>query len=145
MRRLLLAVVGILAISLLLFPRNASGRVVELYYSKTCKCCIEYGKYLEARGFEVEYKETPNMESVKTAAKIPEGLQSCHTSKIRDYIIEGHVPVEVIEKVLEEMPDVDVIALPGMPSGSPGMPGPKTGPFIIYSVKGENVKEYMRV
>ncbi len=51
------------------------------------------------------------------------------------YFIEGHVPIEAIEKLLTEKPEIDGIALPGMPSGSPGMPGFKLSPFKIHSVK----------
>ncbi len=31
-------------------------------------------------------------------------------------------------------PDVAAITLPGMPSGTPGMPGPKSGPLQIFAI-----------
>jgi hypothetical protein len=62
-------------------------------------------------------------------------MESCHTTVIDGYFVEGHVPFEAIEKLLAERPDIDGIALPDMPAGSPGMPGRKSGPFDIYQVK----------
>ena len=66
-------------------------------------------------------------------ASIPE-LQGCHTSFIGDYVVDGHVPVEAINKLLAEHPASKGIALPGMPEGSPGMAGDKAGPFTIYAI-----------
>jgi hypothetical protein len=51
-------------------------------------------------------------------------LYSCHTAKIGNYIVEGHVPAAAVAKLLEQQPEIKGIALPGMPSGSPGMDGP---------------------
>src|SRR4051812_15268572 len=67
-------------------------------------------------------------------AGVPEDLQGCHTILVDDYVIDGHVPVEVIRKLLSERPPIAGITLPGMPEGSPGMSGTKHGPFTIYAV-----------
>jgi hypothetical protein len=72
-------------------------------------------------------------------------MDSCHTLIIEDYFVEGHIPIEAIEKLLAEQPDIDGITLPDMPSGSPGMPGVKKGDFVIYSVKGGKTSEFMRI
>lgn len=72
-------------------------------------------------------------------------MQSCHTTVIGGYYIEGHVPVEAIKRLLEEKPQIDGIALPGMPAGSPGMSGSKEGPFVIYSISGGQTSEFMRI
>ena len=75
-----------------------------------------------------------DMTSIKQQYHIPEDMLSCHTAVIEDYFVEGHVPVEAIEDMLGEKPDIDGIALPGMPPGSPGMPGEKTGVLEIYAI-----------
>ena len=85
------------------------------------------------------------MDIIKSQYQIPAEMQSCHTSVIDDYFIEGHVPMEAIEKLMNEKPDIDGIALPRMPSGSPGMPGVKTETWIIYSLKDGQYEEFMRV
>jgi hypothetical protein len=60
---------------------------------------------------------------------------SCHTVLLNNYFVEGHIPIEAIEKLLTEKPEINGIALPQMPSGSCGMTGLKLSPFKIYSIK----------
>lgn len=60
---------------------------------------------------------------MKRDAAVPENLWSCHTTRISGYIIEGHVPFAAIRQLLEQRPDINGIAVPGMPAGSPGMGG----------------------
>ena len=52
---------------------------------------------------------------------LPLKLASCHTSLAGGYVLEGHIPAEVVERVLRERPKVAGLAVPGMPVGSPGM------------------------
>jgi hypothetical protein len=61
------------------------------------------------------------LDEIKTEYQVPSTLQSCHTAIVDGYVIEGHVPVREIERLLAERPDVIGIAVPGMPVGSPGM------------------------
>ena len=86
---------------------------------------------------------TDSGDEVKDEFDIPEDMRSCHTSIIGEYYVEGHVPVEAIWKLLREQPEIDGIALPGMPDGSPGMRGKKEQPFIIYSVADGRVEEFV--
>jgi len=55
---------------------------------------------------------------------VPRALQSCHTAVVEGYVIEGHVPADVIDRLLRERPSVVGLAVPGMPVGSPGMEAP---------------------
>ncbi len=106
----------------------ASGAgIVELHRSATCSCCGEHGQHLVDAGFDVVERvhATAEMADVKRALGVPESLWSCHTSVVGGYAIEGHVPADVIARLLVDRPDVDGIALPGMPAGSPGMGGSK--------------------
>lgn len=104
--------------------------------SSTCGCCKLYAQYLKQFGFDVNFqaKTQEEVNDYKKASKIPDSLLSCHTTQIGQYLIEGHIPMEVIEKLLKEKPDVKGIGMAGMPSGSPGMPGPKAGPFVIDTI-----------
>ena len=127
-------------------PAERDGQasaVVTLYSSPTCGCCHEYEKYLEENGFEVEPISTDDLTEIKDNLSIPTDMQSCHTVTIEGYFVEGHVPVKAIRKLLEEQPRIDGIALPGMPSGSPGMGGEKTEPFVIYSITDGEVEEFV--
>ncbi|MFQ5795333.1 MAG: DUF411 domain-containing protein [Candidatus Bipolaricaulia bacterium] len=116
---------------------------VTVYKSPYCGCCDNYVIYLEEQGFQVKAINTWNLSSIKEKYQIPPNMQSCHTSVIGGYFIEGHVPIEAIEKLLAEKPDIDGIALPGMPVGSPGMPGLKTEAFKIYAVSDGTISEFM--
>lgn len=121
------------------------GVEVEMYKSPACECCGEYGKYLESKGFKVNTILVENPLEIKDSLGVPLGMRSCHTLKLDGYYVEGHVPAEAIQKLLTEQPKIDGIALPGMPAGSPGMPGAKAEPFIIYSISEGKISEYTRV
>ena len=79
-------------------------------------------------------KATNDLAEISRKAGIPAELQGCHTAFIADYVVDGHVPVEVIDKLLAERPPIKGITLPGMPEGSPGMVGAKSEPFVIYGI-----------
>lgn len=89
---------------------------------------------MEKRGFEVTKIDLDDLTSIKEKYRIPARVQDCHTSVIGDYYIEGHVPAAAVERLLREKPKIAGLALPGMPSGSPGMPGIKHGPFRVLQV-----------
>lgn len=107
------------------------GKTAVVYRSASCGCCANYITYLRRAGAQVEEKVTENMPSIKKQFGVPTELTSCHTTRIENYTVEGHVPAEAMQKLLAEKPDIAGIALPLMPSGSPGMPGAKYGTFDI--------------
>lgn len=114
---------------------NENGTEITIFKSPNCGCCVQHSAYLEENGFKVNVEMVDDMASVKRKFNIPKDMQSCHTAVMGDYFIEGHVPVEAFTMLIEDQPDIDGIALPSMPSGSPGMPGPKLGPFVIYELE----------
>ncbi|MDD2913036.1 MAG: DUF411 domain-containing protein [Candidatus Pacebacteria bacterium] len=122
---------------------NAKKEKITVYYSQTCGCCAEYLSYLKKSGFEVDARQTRDMLSIKEQYQIPTEMESCHTSIVGDYFVEGHIPTFIIEKLLLEKPLLSGIALPGMPSGSPGMPGFKAGKWTIYGLNEGASSEYM--
>lgn len=119
--------------------------VVTTYRSPTCGCCVGWEEYLKTAGFEVESVVTDDVTAIKDDLQIPDEMRSCHTALIGDYFIEGHVPIEAIQKLLAEQPEIDGIALPGMVQGSPGMSGEQSEPFVIYSVADGTVDEFMTI
>ncbi len=126
-------------------PARAAPPVsVTLYKSPGCGCCDFYADYLRQHGFTVAAHETGDLAAVSRKAGVPPDLQGCHTAFIGGYVIDGHVPVEAIGKLLAEHPPLTGIVLPGMPEGSPGMAGDKTGPFTIYAIgRDGKVSPYM--
>jgi hypothetical protein len=90
---------------------------------------------LQSNGFRVEKKNVKGKElmQVKEQSKVPQELYACHTAVIDGYVIEGHVPADVIQKLLKEKPAVLGLAVPGMPVGSPGMEGVKPEPYNVFA------------
>ena len=103
-----------------------------LYKNPACGCCLNYVAYLERAGLRIEVHDTGDVYAVKDRYGVPDELYSCHTMLIGGYVVEGHVPVPAVLRLLAERPDITGIALAGMPAGSPGMAGTKTDPFVIH-------------
>ena len=134
MRRNGFAVPVALAVALSVFPAMAESIKATVYKSPECGCCHVWVGYLRDNGFDVGVKDMDDVTAVKDRFGVPDDLWSCHTAVIGGYVVEGHVPVEAIDRLLADKPQIKGIALPGMPSGNPGMPGPKTERFIIYTI-----------
>lgn len=120
------------------------AKKATLYKPMQCGCCDEYAKYLKEHGIAVDVISLPNPELVKKMQGVPQGFEGCHTMMIDDYVVEGLVPIKTLNKLLTEKPKIKGISLPGMPVGSPGMPGPKRAPLIIYELSGNPPKEFAR-
>lgn len=102
-----------------------------------CGCCESYATYLRGNITGHLSETTPDeLDAIKREYGIPGELQSCHTLVLDEYVVEGHVPAGTIGTLIDERPAIDGIALPGMPSGSPGMGGEKDGPFTIFAIGG---------
>ncbi len=115
------------------------GSTATVYRSPGCGCCGGYIEELKAAGAAVTETQVTDAELalLKQKHNVPNELYSCHTSIIDGYVVEGHVPFEAVAKLLKEKPTISGIALPGMPIGTPGMPGTKTKPFEIKTLSGE--------
>lgn len=115
--------------------RAASG-TVEVWKTPTCGCCSAWGDHLTQAGFQVTSTNLDQaaLDRVKDRLGVPAQLRSCHTASVGGYTIEGHVPAADIELLLDFKPDVEGIAVPGMPIGSPGMEmGDETEPYATYA------------
>jgi hypothetical protein len=80
--------------------------------------------HLRANGFEVREEHIADLTPIKRRLQVPDALQACHTAVAGDYVVEGHVPADLIQRLLRERPAVLGLAVPGMPAGSPGMEMP---------------------
>ena len=129
------AVVGgaIGGIRLIAEPAPARGDVT-LYKNPQCGCCEGYADYLRDNGFKVKAVSTNDLTVMGQKYGIPDDLQPCHISLIGGYVVGGHIPMEVIDRLVSEQPKIVGISLPGMPQGTPGMPGNKPGPLDIYEI-----------
>lgn len=115
----------------------ADAPVITIYKSPTCTCCAEWGEHLKESGFPVELKKVADLNEVKQEHQIPAGFASCHTAVVDGYVLEGHVPADVVHQLLAERPQIRGLTVPGMPAGVPGMPdaGPNRRPFQIFAME----------
>jgi hypothetical protein len=97
---------------------------ITVYKSPTCGCCTEWVAHLRRHGFRVKAEDVPDLQPIKTRHGVPENVQSCHTALVGGYVLEGHVPGDLVDRLLQERPKVAGLAVPGMPVGSPGMEVP---------------------
>ncbi len=104
--------------------------------------------HLQAKGFKVDAFGATNsqLNATKDRYGVPPNLRAGHTGLGGDYVIEGHVPGEVISRLLREKPAIVGLAVPGMPVGSPGMEGPNPQPYTVYSFdRAGNVEVYAQI
>ena len=119
-RRALLAAAALLPLA----ARAQYKSEMQVYKSPTCGCCNDWIAYLQANGFAAKAINVPDTAPVRARYGLPAKYGSCHTAVIAGYVIEGHVPVREIKRLLAERPTAVGIAVPDMPIGSPGMDGP---------------------
>ena len=130
---------AVLAIAMMLIGSNVMvadelSRHATLYRNPECGCCEAYAEYLRKNGFSVTVKLTHSLPLIKSQHNVQRELEGCHTTLVGGYVVEGHVPVATINRLLSGRPKIRGISLPGMPEGSPGMNGPKRAPFTIYEI-----------
>ena len=105
-------------------PTTASA-TMTVYRDPSCGCCTAWAKIARSAGYQVEVIDHPDMPAIKQQYGVPDELASCHTTIVGGYAVEGHVPLEDVQRLIKEKPaGIRGIAVAGMPLGSPGMEVP---------------------
>lgn len=120
----------------------AADTQVALHKSPTCGCCEKYVEYLRHNGFAVNAVNESDMSGIKKKYGVSH-VASCHTALIGGYVVEGHVPVHAISKLLKEKPGIVGISAPGMPMNSPGMGEMEKGTLTIYAIPKDGKPPYV--
>lgn len=119
------AIVGVLvfalAAALTARAQAPAAAKMTVYKSPTCGCCAKWVAHMRNAGFDLTVNDVENVGEIKAQHHVPADAQSCHTAIVGGYVVEGHVPADVVKQLLKEKPAVVGIAVPGMPIGSPGM------------------------
>ena len=125
---------NILLLIIVTFSLPLSAAQFEVFKSPDCGCCQKWVDALQANGHEVITQHVDNLHKIKFNAGLPAELGACHTAFVDGYVIEGHVPIEAIDDLLKNKPDIKGIAVPGMPGESLGMEqGREPQPYVVYS------------
>lgn len=110
---------------------------VEVFKSPYCGCCEKWVEHLRKSGFDVVSKDVDDVPAARKSLGMPDRYASCHTARIGQYSIEGHVPAEDIRRMLKEKPRAIGLAAPGMPQGSPGMETATPQPYETLLVQAD--------
>jgi hypothetical protein len=123
---------------------SLAGQQATVFKSPSCGCCEGYIAFLREHGVEVTVVSSDDaLAKAKAEHSVPLDAQSCHTVLLGGYVVEGHVPLAALEKLLAEQPDLTGIAMPGMPTGTPGMEGPQFGPLNVVGFGEAGVTPFM--
>ncbi|HSS65469.1 MAG TPA: DUF411 domain-containing protein [Gammaproteobacteria bacterium] len=121
---------------------------VIVYKSASCRCCQAWAEHMREYGFDVVTRDIQSSElsRIKSHYRIPASAHSCHTAVVDGYIVEGHVPAQIVTRLLSERPAATGISAPGMPAASPGMDIPTGGPYdVVIFDSGGGIRPYQRV
>ena len=135
------------AAAFLLFVRSANSaeeQVVTVHKDLRCGCCSGWMQHLQKNGFITKAANITNLDAVKSRFGVPADLATCHTAEVAGYVIEGHVPVIAIKRLLVEKPNATGLAVAGMPVGSPGMEGGRPEPYDVVLFSPSERRIYMR-
>lgn len=121
---------------------SASDQVITVYATPTCGCCKGWMDHMRENGFTVEVVYQNDLSQIRKQHGVPAELTSCHMGVVNGYAVEGHVPADVVSRMLRERPDAYGIAVPGMPAGSPGMemPNGMKHPYEVYTFDADGPK-----
>ena len=125
-RRAWLAGTAVLVLASSTMVAYAAPAPLQVWKDPNCGCCKDWIAYLEKNGFATTVIEQGNS-AARARLGMPQKFGSCHTALVQGYVIEGHVPVADIQRLLKEKPKALGLSVPGMPIGSPGMDGPAYG------------------
>jgi hypothetical protein len=116
---------------------------IVVYKSPTCGCCTKWIEHLRRAGFAVDAVDTEDLVQLKQLLGVPKDLASCHTAVVGEYLVEGHVPADLVRRLQQEQPRVRGLAVPSMPPGSPGMeqPNPVRYDVLAFDTDG-NISVY---
>ncbi len=112
-----------------------SAAQVEVFKSADCGCCEQWITHLRQHGFQINAHNVDNVPAARQRLGMPDRLGACHTARIGQYVIEGHVPAADIQRLLKEKPNALGLAVPSMPPGSPGMESAKPIPYDTLLVQ----------
>jgi hypothetical protein len=119
---------------------------IVVYKTPACGCCGDWVTHMRAHGFEVSVVNVSSTQAAHERLGVPRRLGSCHTAQIGNYWVEGHVPADLVQRLVTEQPgDIRGIAVPGMPAGSPGMEGPNPVTYDVLAYRSDGrVTRYAR-
>lgn len=106
---------------------------VVMYKSALCGCCTKWADHMRTAGFRVIVREVGSLTTIEERYGVPKGATSCHTALVGGYVVVGHVPADLVQRLLTERPAIAGISAPGMPQSAPGMDAPGRAPYDVVA------------
>ncbi len=126
--------------------RAATKPAIAVYKDPSCGCCGAWSSALKQDGYQVTQHDSDDLAPIKMSLGIPAALQGCHTALVEGYFLEGHVPLDAIARLLDELPAIAGLAVPGMPKGSLGMGSDPDASYDVFAIgKGGGQTVYQHV
>lgn len=118
--------------------------LVRVWKTPQCGCCGDWVEHVRAAGFPVEVHDVASLADKKREHGIEPQHQSCHTAEVDGYFVEGHVPADLMKRMIADSPEMAGLTVPGMPAGSPGMevPGRKDDYDVLALMRDGSVVVY---
>ena len=120
---------------------NINPKAMHIYKTPWCGCCQVWTDAMKKAGYKVTIENVEDLSVIKKLAGVPDKLESCHTAQLGDYTLEGHVPLEAIQRLMTERPKIKGLAVPGMPQGSLGMGYDPSAKYENYSFTNDRSNE----
>lgn len=133
-RRSFIAMAGSALVFLSGKARATAPAEMTVYKDPNCGCCHEWAKAMAEAGYSVDLHNTDDLAAVKARLRVPAEMEGCHSAAVEEYYLEGHVPLEAVQRLLRERPPVRGLAVPGMPSGSLGMGVDPAAVYDVYAI-----------
>jgi len=125
-----------------------SGRAIReelrIYHLAGGLFCERWAEHMRRAGFVTRITEVEDQKPLRERLRVPADLAACHSAEISRYTIEGHVPAIAVRRLLDERPDATGLAVPGMPSGSPGVERPDEDQYDVILFGPTTRKVYMK-
>lgn len=106
---------------------------MTVYKTPWCGCCSAWADKMKDAGYKVETVDLEDLSAIKKQASVTDELAGCHTAIFGTYILEGHVPLQAIDKLMSERPEIRGLSAPGMPMGSLGMGYDKDAKYTVFA------------
>ncbi len=132
-RRRVLAALAAAPLALVSLRASSAAPTASVTKLEGCGCCDLWAEHLRKNGFSVSVRAVPDLAPVRKKYGMVKDFDTCHTALVEGYVIDGHVPAADIHRLLRSKLKVAGLVVPGMPAGSPGMEGPRSEPYDVFT------------
>lgn len=114
---LVFGIVAAVVLSWELMLPVSQEQLVEVAWTHECHCARGWMQTLRQDGFVVRDFETLDLAPTRRHWRVPDSVNGCHPGRFLGYVLDGHVPGEVLRRLAQERPSA--VAVMHMSSTDP--------------------------